>query len=479
MTEPSDATPPSTPEPRPAADPGHDPPSVPGAERPPVGEPHSETNVGLDRGYVIGHAMRTFAEWCLRAIIIAVAVGGVLWILSKVWEGILPIFFALLLTSLLWPVVRFLIGRGVPASLASIGVIIVTIAVVVGVMVAIAPSVAGQSSELVGKAADGVIKLRDWVSGPPLNIENERLNDLSDQAQQWLQDRSATIASGVFTGVTTIGSVVLTALVIVVLTFFFLKDGRRFLPWVRRIAGRHAGEHLTELFMRIWNTVSGFLRVQMLVSAVDAILIGAGLAILGIPLWPALTILTFFGGLIPIVGAVAVGTLAVLVALVSNGFTSAIIVLIIILAVQQLEGQILQPLLQSRTMDIHPAIVLLSVAGAGSMFGILGAFFAVPVAATVIVILRYLSEQVDLRTGDLKAEELAVSTPEGAVVAAHGERAGAALRQRHMDETREQSEDDDDDLIPPAEQGVGGLLRAIGLRRRSHRADDPKDPDQK
>ncbi len=275
MTEPSDATPSSTPEPRPSTDPGHDPPSVPGAERPPIGEPHPDTNVGLDRGYVIGHAMRTFAEWCLRAIIIAVAVGGVLWILSKVWEGILPIFFALLLTSLLWPVVRFLIGRGVPVSLASIGVIIVTIAVVVGVMVAIAPSVAGQSSELVGKAADGVIKLRDWVSGPPLNIENERLNDLSDQAQQWLQDRSATIASGVFTGVTTIGSVVPTALVIVVLTFFFLKDGRRFLPWVRRIAGRQAGEHLTELFMRIWNTVSGFLRVQMLVSAVDAILIGA------------------------------------------------------------------------------------------------------------------------------------------------------------------------------------------------------------
>ncbi len=465
MTDPRDPRSPRTPEPRPADDLGHDPPSAPDAETPPVGTPSPTTNVGIDRGYVIGSAMRTFAEWCLRAIIIAVAVGGVLWVLSKVWAGILPIFFALLLASLLWPLVRMLVGRGVPASLASASVIFVTFAVVVGVLVAIAPSVASQSSELVGKAADGVIKLRDWVSGPPLNIENERLNDLTNQAQEWLQDRSATIASGVFTGVTTIGSVVLTALVIVVLTFFFLKDGRRFLPWVRRISGRRAGEHLTELFTRIWTTVSGFLRVQMLVSAVDAILIGLGLAILGIPLWPALTILTFFGGLIPIVGAVAVGALAVLVALVSNGFTTAIIVLIIILAVQQLEGQILQPLLQSRTLDIHPAIVLLSVAGAGSMFGILGAFFAVPVAATVIVVLRYLSEQVDLRTGDLRAEELEVSTPEGALVAAHGERAGVAMRQRQEDET-------DEDLVPPGDRGLSGLLRVIRRRRRPD-GDDP------
>lgn len=478
MTDPNDAHTSASHEPRPDPDPGHDPPSAPDSHTGPIGAPAPTTNVGLERGFVIGQTMRSLAEWSLRLILITVAVGGVLWIISKVWEGILPIFFALLLASLLWPVVRPLVDRGVPPALASLGAILVTIAAVVGVMIAIAPSVMSQASELVGQAAEGVRKLRDWSSGPPLNIENDRLDDLTNEAQQWLQDRSASIASGVFTGVTTVGSVVLTMLLVVVLTFFFLKDGRRFLPWVRRVSGRRAGQHLTELFTRIWSTLSGFLRVQMLVSAVDAILIGIGLAIMGIPLWPALTILTFFGGLIPIVGAVAVGALAVLVALVAQGFTSALIVLIIILAVQQIEGQVLQPFLQSRTMEMHPAIILLAVAGAGSMFGIIGAFFAVPVAATVVVILRYISEQIDLRTGDVRADELAVSTPEGAVVAAHGQRAGEEMRQRKEAADRADASEDEDetDLIPPSERGVAGLLRAVRLRRRARPEDGSDDP---
>ncbi len=474
MTDPSDAQP-DVPEPKPAAETGHEPPSVPGAEQNPGGEPAPTTNVGIDRGYVIGHMARSLAEWALRFIIIAVAVGGVLWIISKIWEGVLPVFFALLLASLLWPVVRSLIRLGVPPALASIGTILVTMAVIVGVMIAIAPSVMSQASELVGQAAQGVRKLRDWLSGPPLNIENERVDQFADEAQQWLQDRSASIASGVFSGVTTVGAVFFTALIVVVLTFFMLKDGRRFLPWVRKVAGRHAGGHLTELFTRIWNTLSGFLRIQMLVSLVDAVLIGVGLAILGIPLWPALTILTFFGGLIPIVGAVAVGALAVLVALVSKGFTIALIVLAIILVVQQVEGQVLQPFLQGRTMEMHPAIILLAVGGAGTMFGILGAFFAVPVAATVIVILRYTSEQIDLRTGDVRAEDVAVATPEGAAIAAHAEHAAVGVRRRKEHETRvREAQEGGAEPMHSEERGMAGLWKAL---RQRNRDDEPPESD--
>ncbi len=470
MTDPSDARP-DLPYPGPAAHTGNEPSSVPGAAPAPGGRSAPITNVGVDRGYVIGHMMRSLSEWSLRFIIIAVAVGGVLWALSKVWAGVLPVFFALLLASLLWPVVRPLIRLGVSPALASIGTILVTMAAIVGVMVAIAPSVMSQASELVGQAAQGVRKLRDWLSGPPLNIENERVDQFADEAQQWLQERSASIASGVFTGVTTVGVVFFTALIVVVLTFFMLKDGGRFLPWMRKVTGRHAGGHLTELFTRIWNTLSGFLRIQMLVSAVDAVLIGIGLAILGIPLWPALTILTFFGGLIPIVGAVAVGALAVLVALVSKGFTIALIVLIIILVVQQVEGQVLQPFLQGRTMKMHPALILLAVGGAGTMFGILGAFFAVPVAATVIVILRYISEQIDLRTGDLRAEDVAVSTPEGAAIAAHAERAAAGVRRRQEHETRvREAQEEGEDAVPSEDRGMSGLWRAI---RSRHRDEEP------
>ena len=135
-------------------------------------------------------------------------------------------------------------------------------------------------------------------------------------------------------------------------------------------------------------------------SLIDAVFIGAGLLILGVPLAPVLAILTFIGGFIPIVGAFVAGALAVLVALVANGLTTAIIVLIIILAVQQIEGNVLQPVLQSKSMKLHAVIVLLAVAAGSSLYGIVGAFLAVPVAAVAAVVIRYIGEQIDERASD-------------------------------------------------------------------------------
>src|SRR5699024_7705536 len=215
---------------------------------------------------------------------------------------------------------------------------------------------------------------------------------------------------------------------VLVLTFFFIKDGHAFLPWLRRVSGRTAGRHLTEMLTRIWVTLGGFVRTQAIVSAVDAFFIGLGLVILGVPLAPALAVLTFMAGFIPIVGAFVAGTLAVLVALVSNGWVTAVWVLGIVLLVQQVEGNVLQPVLQSRSMRMHPGIILLSVAAGGTLFVIPGAFLAVPVAATVVVALRYLSEQVDLRTGDLTPGDLTLATPEGALTAQQGVEAGRRTR---------------------------------------------------
>ena len=135
-------------------------------------------------------------------------------------------------------------------------------------------------------------------------------------------------------------------------------------------------------------------------SFIDAFFIGLGLVILGVPLALVLAVLTFFGGFIPIVGAFVAGALAVLVALVANGLTTALIVLAIIIAVQQIEGNLLQPLLQSRTMKLHAVVVLLAVTAGASLYGIPGAFLAVPVAAVAAVLVRYLGEQLDAATAD-------------------------------------------------------------------------------
>jgi predicted PurR-regulated permease PerM len=132
----------------------------------------------------------------------------------------------------------------------------------------------------------------------------------------------------------------------------------------------------------------------------DVVLIGIGLLILGVPLAYALAIITFIGGFVPIVGAFVAGGLAVLIALVANGPVNALIVLGIILAVQQLEGNVLQPWLQSKSMKLHAVIVLLAVMLGASTFGVVGAFLAVPVAAALAVIIRYYGEQVGKRAGE-------------------------------------------------------------------------------
>jgi predicted PurR-regulated permease PerM len=315
--------------------------------------------------------------------------------------------------------------------LAALVGILLAFIVVGGIIAAMAPTVTSEWGDLVNQTVAGVNKLRDQLQSGPLHVQPEQIDDATRSITDKLKSSGDQIASGVLSGITLAGQVLIDVFVSLVLTFFFLKDGPRFLPWLRVTVGRGAGAHLTEALSRVWATISGFIRTQAIVSAVDSICIGIGLVVLQVPLAAPLVVLTFFGGFIPIVGAFAAGTVAVLVALVAGGITKAVIVLIIIVAVQQIEGHVLQPLLQSRSMSLHPAIVLLSVAFGAEQFGILGGFFAVPVAASIAVLWRYLSEQIDLRTGDASAADLHHVTAEGEYAAADGERHGRQLARLH------------------------------------------------
>lgn len=423
------------PEPDAAAHTGHQPPAAPGATADPTGEPAPVTNVGKDRGEVIGSGLRSLAAWSLRFLIVLVAAGVLLWLLGQLWAGVFPVVLAVILTTVLWSGARLLRGWGLPSGLAAGVTMIVGLGLLTAVGVAIAPSIAEQGNQVVDRAGEGLVAVEEWLAGPPLNIDSTQLSDLVDRGREWVRGQAGGIASGLFVGVAAVGSAVVTTLLVLVLVFFFLKDGSAFLPWLRSFAGHRAGLHLTEVLSRVWNTVSGFIRTQALVGVIDGVLIGTGLLILGVPLAFALAILTFFGAFIPVVGAFVAGALAVLVALVSNGPTTALIVFLIVLAVQQLEGNVLLPVLQSKSMDLHAGIVLLAIAVGSTLFGIVGAFLAVPVVASAVVVLRYISEQVDLQTGDLNAEQIPVTTPEGKLLARQVQEEGRAERVRDAAET--------------------------------------------
>jgi predicted PurR-regulated permease PerM len=282
------------------------------------------------------------------------------------------------------------------AAQQGLAVIVVSfIAAIVGLIAILTPQVANKSGELAENASDGLQKVRDWVTGEPLNLSEGQITAAISALQDKLQNSASAISSGVFSTISTATSIIINLVLILMLTFFIVKDGHKFLPWLNTLGGQRAGDHLTEVLSRVWNTLGGFIRTQTLVAMIDAVIIGAGLAILGSPLAVPLAVITFFGGYIPIVGAFVSGALAVLVTLVTNDYKDALIALVIVVLVQQLEGNVLSPVLQGKTMNLHPGVVLMSVTAGGSIFGITGAFLAVPVAASVTEILRYANERID------------------------------------------------------------------------------------
>jgi predicted PurR-regulated permease PerM len=336
----------------------------------------------------------------VQFVAVAAALWVLAWLVGKTWVVILPVVLALIVCTVLWPPVRWLLRKRVPPAAAVMSVLLVAVAVIAGVIAAVAPAIVEQSTELAEQASAGVVQVRDWLGGPPLNISEAQLDSAVAAINDRLSSSSAQIASGVFTGVGAATSALVTLFATIVVTFFLLKDGPRFIPWLRGVLGRPAAPHAAEILERIWSTLGGFIRTQALVSLVDAVLIGIGLVILGVPLAYALAIITFIGGFVPIVGAFVAGGLAVLIALVSNGVVDALIVLAIIVAVQQLEGNVLQPWLQSKSMKLHAVIVLLAVTLGAATFGVIGAFLAVPVVAAVAVVVRYYGEQVGKRAGE-------------------------------------------------------------------------------
>ena len=387
-------------------------PGRPGPRAPAQGPPP-------DRGTRIGEGLVWTATWSLRLLLIAAAAVVLQYLLGKVWSVVLPVLLAMLLASVLWPPVAALRRLRVPAAAAAALVLLGFLTVLVGGLALLAPTVTSQVGDIAAQASAGLRQLQAYVTGPPLNLGDEQVNTAVQAITDRLESSATALASGVLVGVSAVGSLLVTLALALVLTFFFLKDGPRFLPWLDGIVGPRAGVHLDPVLRRSWATLGSFVQGQALVGLADAVLIGLGLVLLDVPLALPLAVLTFFGGFIPIVGAFVAGALAVLVALVTKSVSTALLTLALILVVQQVEGNVLQPVLQGRSLKLHPALVLVAVAGGAGVYGVAGAFLAVPVVAVVAVGMRYLGEVVDGRPGGRArattlAEEQADAEAEGA-----------------------------------------------------------------
>jgi putative heme transporter len=358
-------------------------------DQPEAGEDAATSSPGPTR---LWRAGRT--AWALVGIALAVAVLGL--IAGELTLVIVPVVLALFPATLLVPVAGWLQRRGVPDALAGLLTILAGIALIAGVVGAMVPLVANQAPELVESAGEGVAEIEELLQDGIMGFEAEGLGELLETGREQLGeagDLAGQAAGAAFAAF----EVVAGLLLLFVALFFYLKDGRRLGEGVINTFPPSSRARVRKLAHGSWDTLGSYFRGQLLVALVDAILIGIGLVILGVPLALPLAVLIFFGGLFPIVGAVASGALAVLVALADGGLTTGLIVLAIVIAVQQFESNVLEPVILGRAIELHPLVIILAITAGSLSLGILGAFLAVPVAAIVARVIDELRDDTDDR----------------------------------------------------------------------------------
>ncbi|WP_168796480.1 AI-2E family transporter [Arthrobacter echini] len=358
----------------------------------PEGARHGSSTARRFRPHAVADGLKVSASWTARSIVVLAGLVILWYVTGALWSVVLPTLFALLLASVLWPVNRVL-RMILPRVLASLLTLLGFIGVVLGIGALTLPTIASGITELTILAQRNVRDMVELVSGLPLDLDSANLDRVVDTALNQLQSNVGNIVSGITTGLSELTSGTIVVLLTLVFTFFFLKDGDRFMPWASRWTNSTAYRHAAMIANGTWKALSSYIVAQATVALVDAVFIGLGLVLLDIPLAVPLAVLVFFSAFIPVVGAVVSGLLATAVAFLAYGWVSALIVLGLVVLVQQLESNFIQPLLVGRTLEIHPAVVLASVTAGGTLFGIVGAFLAVPTTAVVIVVLQYLREQ--------------------------------------------------------------------------------------
>jgi putative heme transporter len=353
-----------------------------GAPRASAGAPAVQVPAWLSRSAAV--------SW--RLLVVAAAVAVVAAVLVYLRLVVLPVVVALFLTTLLAPPVRWLRGHGWPPLAATWTVIVAALLLAAGLGVLLAPQIGPQFGTLRDQVGTGLDDVQRWLREGPLHVSETQLSDLLARARREVQANSAGLTRGVLTGATVALEVVAGALLSLVLTFFFVKDGERIGSWIVRHAGSRADE-LRAAGRVAFDTLGAYLRGVAIVGLVDGVLIGIGLAVVGVPLAVPLAFLVFLGAFFPIVGAFVSGLVAALVALVSQGPVAALVIVAITVAVQQLEGHVLAPVVLGRAVKLHPVVILLALTGGGVVGGIPGAALAVPAVAVATSVSAYLRDR--------------------------------------------------------------------------------------
>ncbi|MFE2330276.1 AI-2E family transporter [Streptomyces sp. NPDC059385] len=374
--------------------PGRDVPvPVPERERPPAVVALPERP---DPASVVPWGMRVAAEVSWRLLLLA----GMLWVLMKVISEVrlvvLAFAAAMLVTALLQPFVVRLRRLGMPRGLATAVTAILGFVIIGLVGWFVVWQVMENLDDLSNRVREGINELKTWALDSPFHVTEKQINDIAKNLSETIGTNTEQITSAGLQGVTVLVEVLTGMLLAMFSTLFLLYDGKKIWTWVLGLVPATARPGMAGAGPRAWRTLTAYVRGTVLVALIDAVFIGLGLYFLDVTMAVPLAVFIFLFAFIPLVGAVISGALAVVVALVTQGPVIALAVLGVVLAVQQIEGHVLQPFILGRAVRVHPLAVVLVVAAGGMIAGIGGAVVAVPLVAvtnTVVVYLRAYSRE--------------------------------------------------------------------------------------
>jgi predicted PurR-regulated permease PerM len=325
--------------------------------------------------------VRKAAAWSWRLLVIFAAIVVLLWTVKRLEVIVVPVALATILAALLLPAVDWLDHRGVPRGAAVALTLLSGLALVGGILTFVVTQFIKGAPDLIEQVSRSVEGVRDWLITGPLELSREQIQSAGDAFVQALRDNEERLARGTVSTATAVTEIVTGAVLVLFTLIFLLHGGRNIFSFVTLIVPATVRNRVRDAGRAGFYSLIGYVRATFLVALIDAIGIGTGLAIMGIPLALPLASLVFLGAFVPLVGAVITGFLAVIVALIAKGWIFALITLGLIVAVQQVEGHVLQPLVMGRAVSIHPLAVVLAIASGGVLAGIIGALLAVPVLA--------------------------------------------------------------------------------------------------
>ncbi|TXS41739.1 AI-2E family transporter [Streptomyces sp. uw30] len=332
--------------------------------------------------------VRRLAAWCVVVLLVAGVVYVGIRLAVEFSTAVVPVLLALLGTALLGPFHRRLVKARVNRSVAAMLTCVAVVAVVGGAVYIVAAAIVETGDQIVDSLKQAGEDLTEHFGAAGTSLD-----DVASNSRELLTKFGGTAASGVISGVSVVGETIAIAVLALLLVFFFLRDSDRAAGALRSMVPGDSGDVVEAMARRAFQAVEGFMRGTTLIALIDAVCITVGLFVLDVPGAIGLGALVFVGAYIPYLGAFISGAVAVLVALADRGFVIALWVLGIVLAVQVLEGHVLTPVIQSRTVQMHPAVVMVAITAGASVAGILGMLLAVPLTAAAFGVAHELRER--------------------------------------------------------------------------------------